>query len=337
VIGDRESFGTTCNARCLVSDYKQILSWIAQQFGFSCAPGQIDDVEFTGIEPIKAFQRDYNANRSLLGVPQATELPVDGSMGGDTWRAVFDCYEAALAAEVSGAETIEERLQDVAELRKDLQFVDAAKPSAGFGEHHPIERVGTDGLRSQANRRVEILYFNGEQPDLQQSPAQSLIYVGDRFTRRVLNPETSTRVLELRVTRLDGTPIPRAAVTTTIGRQVQTRDADDEGCIIVLVPQATPTILVAWSDPEGVSNRIFKREVFMNLDEPNDANRRRLHNLGYQGPTEESQLDEFRSDFGREDASDDQVRQEAQRWHDGGQRPARADTGLIDLTLAATA
>ncbi len=189
---NRGRFGELCDGRNLVSDQKQVLSWAARQFGFNCDPGTIDDNEFTGIEPIKGFQRDYNQNRARLGVPDAAELEVDGSMGKNTWSAVFDCYEAALALELSSQEKPEDRLKDLAAIREGLKFVDDEKRSLGFGEHHTIDKVGQDSVRSQANRRVELLFFNPQEDlDLEQPPKESEIYLPGNFKRTSIPPTTS--------------------------------------------------------------------------------------------------------------------------------------------------
>jgi outer membrane protein OmpA-like peptidoglycan-associated protein len=184
VEGRRDEFSTLCDGRHKVSDIKQILSWAARKFGFECDPGKVDEVKATATEPIKGFQSGYNAAREALGVPDAEELEVDGDFGPKTWGAVFDCYEAALAEEVSRKESAAERLEDLAELRKSLRFVDVEKKSAGFGELYPIDELGVDDFRSQENRRVELLFFDlEEQPDLDVPPEDSDIYQPGVFVR----------------------------------------------------------------------------------------------------------------------------------------------------------
>jgi hypothetical protein len=211
----RERFGELCHERHTIADYKQILSWAARQFGFSCDPGAIDNQEFSGIAPIKAFQRDYNANRAGLGVPDAAELEVDGSMGPLTWRAIFDCYEAALAQEVSTAASAGERQAALAALRQKLRFVDDAKKSQGFGMDHPIDQIGRANVRSQANRRVELLFFNqGQEPDLGEPAADSTIFEPGVYTRRPIDAATPGSILVL-VTDTEGALVPGASLSAT--------------------------------------------------------------------------------------------------------------------------
>src|SRR5690606_21969646 len=92
LMGQRDKFAELAQATHKVSDYKQILKWAsvalaglepppgaapaAHDFA-TCDPGTINDVAFTGIEPLKAFQRAYNANKSALGA-SADDLTVDG-------------------------------------------------------------------------------------------------------------------------------------------------------------------------------------------------------------------------------------------------------------------
>jgi len=179
--GQREAFVDLVDARHTVGDYKQILSWCAAAFPeiFSCDPGKIDDVEFTGIAPLKVFQTNYNDNRETLGVKDAELLDVDGDIGPKTWGAIFDVYEFALRDELGEDEAA------VKALRKSLKFVDDKRKSLGFSEHYPVDQIGRDGVRSQTNRRVEVLFFDkGEEPDLvlaESDPDISEIYLPSEF------------------------------------------------------------------------------------------------------------------------------------------------------------
>lgn len=179
--GNREAFVELVEARHTVADYKQILSWCAAAFPdlFSCDPGKIDDVEFTGIEPLKVFQTNYNDHREALGAKDAEVLDVDGDIGPKTWGAIFDVYEFALRDELGEDEA------DVRALRQSLQFVDDERKALGFSEHHPVDQIGRDGVRSQTNRRVEVLFFDkGEEPDLvlaESDPDISEIYLPSEF------------------------------------------------------------------------------------------------------------------------------------------------------------
>lgn len=184
----RESFKTLCAGRHQVSDYKQILAWVSRAFtelDFDCDPGAIDDNEATAVEPVRRFQRAYNRNKAALGAT-GPELRDDGEVGPLTWGALFDCYEAALRAELG------EDAAGLQALRDKLVFVDDARKALGFSEYFPIEELGVDNFKSEQNRRVEILFFErGEEPDLEhaeQDPETSELYLPGVYVRRPLRP-----------------------------------------------------------------------------------------------------------------------------------------------------
>lgn len=220
LMGEREAFAAAADKRHKVADYKQILKWasvaLAEMDSFSaCDPGEIDDKEFTGIEPLKAFQRAYNANKEALGAG-AADLAVDGSMGPKTWGAVFDCYEFALREELG------EDVPAMSELRAKLSFLVPGKPFIGFGESHPAEGAGKDNLRALANRRVEVLFFEKEDtPDLDvlgNRPEETEIYdpaVFDRILIPALGTAKRTRV-EIRLESRDGHRIPDVPFTAVL-------------------------------------------------------------------------------------------------------------------------
>lgn len=184
--GDRARFQGLCQARHTVADYKQILAWVARAFAevaFDCDPGTIDDTAATAVGPVKRFQAAYNERREAMGISQPA-LVVDGSVGKQTWGAFFDCYEVALRQELG------EEPAGVAALREALVFVDDQRKALGFSEHFPIEELGVEHFRSQANRRVELLTFDpGEEPDLvhaQDDPETSELFLPGHYQRQPL-------------------------------------------------------------------------------------------------------------------------------------------------------
>lgn len=176
------------DARHRISDYKQILAWCCQGFeavAFSCDPGKIDDVEGTGVDPVKLFQSEYNTQREALGVPSAKELAIDGDVGPDTWGAFFDVMQYSIASELG------EEPAEMGSLRAKLQWVDNQRRALGFGETHPIDRGANnrkrDNYASQSNRRVEVMFFEyGHEPDLataESSPEACEVYLPDEYER----------------------------------------------------------------------------------------------------------------------------------------------------------
>jgi outer membrane protein OmpA-like peptidoglycan-associated protein len=329
LLGQRDEFAAKCHGRHTVADYKQILSWVARAFDpttlvvpFDCDPGVIDDVAFTAIEPVRRFQEAYNANIGVLEGP-AGELSVDGAMGPATWVAMFDCYEHALRLE------LEVDSAELAELRAAVQFVDPERQSQGFGEHHPIDNLGRESFESQANRRVEILFFDpGEEPDLDQPPETSEIYLPGRYERRRLDPALAQNQVVLRLCNPLGDPVPGAKYTVTMGRDVSTGEADDDGVVVLHLPDDVESFMVDWIDPapaEGAP-REFTREVLVDLEDGDEADHRRLVNLGYLEGELQAQVDAYRAEFGRPSSVPDaELRAEVRRWHDGGERPERTE------------
>ncbi len=189
LLGDRDSFVRLSLARHKVADRKQILKFVTKKLGFDCDPGAFDDNLSTLKSPARKFQEQYNLRRTELGVPNAAALDPDGDVGPLTWGAFFDCYEAFLATQASGAVGIDAKLAELGELRKGVQFVDDAKRAIGFGENFPVDRPGVDNLASATNRRVELLFFpEKDLPDLGVPNDVSEIYLPGRYKREQLDP-----------------------------------------------------------------------------------------------------------------------------------------------------
>ncbi len=192
--GDRDTFVDLVNERFKVADYKQIYSWCTQAFedvNFTCDPGAIDNNKFSGVQPTKLFQQNYNDNKVALGAEHHPDLKVDGAVGAKTWGAIFDVYEFALQQELG------EDSAGLAELRDKVFWVDDDRKALGFSEHHPVDKVGLDNVRSQANRRVEVLFFAiGDEPDLvlaESDPDLSEIYLPVEYQHRAIEPMVSAK------------------------------------------------------------------------------------------------------------------------------------------------
>jgi len=222
LVGDRAEFVKLVDQRHTVADYKQILSWCSEAFEdveFDCDPGKIDDNAATGVEPLKKFQTAYNANKAAIGA-SAPDLSVDGDIGPLTWGAIFDVFEFGVREELG------EDAAALAALRKKLVFVDDERKALGFSEHHPVDQIGRDGVRSQTNRRVEILFFEtGEEPDLvlaESDPDISDVYLPAEYRHRPVDamvsakrwtgewdqPDVPTKLDEKRAMLLDAPGLP---------------------------------------------------------------------------------------------------------------------------------
>lgn len=278
VVGDRESFQSLCDARHTVSDYKQILSWLTNAFsdralgdgGFDCDPGPINDNEASGTSAVKRFQEQYNQNKTALGA-SAPDLAVDGDVGPLTWGAFFDVYEFALREELGEEPGLEA-------LREQLVFVDDENRALGYGEHHPIDGLGEDNFRSQANRRVEALFFEpGEEPDIaveKEEPAASGLYLPGKYVRNKLSSQTNPRepVLKLQILDARRKPMPGALYSLTMGETDASGVTDEDGFLVehvpegaeggVLIVQQGPTVQLRFrslddaATPKGAQDRL---------------------------------------------------------------------------------
>jgi hypothetical protein len=164
LVGDRDLFGTAADGphlttkeakAILVYDKAQVLDWVEATFGWPCGYAHNGNDIFKATEK---FQRAYNDN-DHAGNPDGADMKVDRDFGPSTWKAVFDCYEHALADQLGIARA------ELADARSQLKFLDGGPLRTACGEFHPIEKVGRDNYRSQTNRRVEVLFFDpGEEP-----------------------------------------------------------------------------------------------------------------------------------------------------------------------------
>ncbi len=183
LMGDRESYKALAHARHRISDIKQMLHWCAMAYpdAFSCNPGVIDDRDNLW-GPVHTFENEFNYSKGRFGADATPDLELTGSMGPKNWGALFDVLQFALAEE------LEVTVEELAPLRAKLQWLDDDRKALGFSEHHPIDEVGRDNYDSQANRRVELLFFdeNDILPDVaaaEADPANSEIYLPGIYER----------------------------------------------------------------------------------------------------------------------------------------------------------
>ncbi len=194
LVGDRDSFSKTCDARHVKADQSRVLDWADSCLGFACAPKRFGG---NADKAVRAFQDAYNAS-DRGGNTLAPPLGVDGAFGALTWAAVFDLFEGQIAEILDGDRDL------LNEYRASLNFVDEDKRSLGFGERYPIDELGRDGIRSAANRRVEVLFFDArDKPDLDAPLDLSDIYLPGSFLHepQPVNPET-LQLLPIKASRL---------------------------------------------------------------------------------------------------------------------------------------
>jgi outer membrane protein OmpA-like peptidoglycan-associated protein len=215
LLGNRDDFINFCDGRHDEVDVTQIFDWTADAYGFTCKPTTL--TAKPSDERYKQFRESYN---TWINEPRDTakepderggpELAKTGRLDKSIWGAIFDLYEHNLRQELG------ETASGTAELRSSdkLVWVDPNRQALGFSEHFPIDNLGRDNYRSQANRRVEILFFDPDEiPDLDLgggAPEMSDIYLPGHYDRKHLDSVCGTR--SILVTICDDVRFPDDAV-----------------------------------------------------------------------------------------------------------------------------
>ncbi len=300
--GNREKFAELAQQTGKVSDWKQIFRWASVALSdIEPPPGSaapvarhhfneivvepIDDNATTGVPAAIAFQNAYNENRAALGV-SGDKLTVDGIVGKKTWGAIFDCYQWNMAEELGEVEFEDDqsdatkRLAGLKKLQSTVTFLPTRKPFIGFGEHFPADGAGDDNVASEANRRVEVLFFEqGQEPDvevLDEAPETTELYQADSF-ERVNVPERAggaRKHLPFRIRLLDplGVPMDSDAVEYTIRQASQVigeGTAEDAFAVGRLLPGIEREVYVTWG--EGGSPVRYSRLLHLTSARPGDA------------------------------------------------------------------
>jgi hypothetical protein len=170
--GDHELFASICcqlNRWMKVADYKQILSWICRTFNWDCDPGNIDNNHDTKTQnAVNKFKSLYNSS----GPGSIWAEPINPEWGDpntkQTWIGYFNCYQEKIAKNLGVS------IDKLADYRACLHFATENK-WVGCNEHHPLIADGTDNLREQKNRRVEVTIWepNDTIPNLACYPDRS--------------------------------------------------------------------------------------------------------------------------------------------------------------------
>lgn len=191
--GDRDGWAASCEAHC-VEDYQHILTWIACAHGYGCDPGPVG-------EPLgPATQRGLTAFREAYNLDYGAELPLDGAITIEDWKAFYDLYDEALALEL-GVE-----VSGLAGKRSALQYY--APPSLGCCAGWPYDPLV---VRSREDDRVELVFIpDGPLPDFtaDAQPGATVYGPGSVVKREYQPVEAELRPLQLKL--LDGFREPLA-------------------------------------------------------------------------------------------------------------------------------
>lgn len=163
--GEKELWKKLADDRNHKDDKRQILTWIAREYGWDCDPGAPDDPKAPGVRrATKKFQIKYNqeyidkgrVNNAYGGGGSAPRIPEDYDFGPKTWGAVFDMYQDFLAQLL---DTTFEKM-DTYHSSLDNRWVEDANKAVPCGETFPEECPDLDEYECALNRRVEVLFFD---------------------------------------------------------------------------------------------------------------------------------------------------------------------------------
>src|SRR5512133_154630 len=202
--------------------------------------------------------------------------------------------------------------------------------------------AGSDGMRSQADRRVEVMFFDGgEEPDLAATNGED-IYDGVTFERRRVEAMVvGDADQELRLLGFDLRPVPaEPSCTIRVGRREFSCAANGQGIVRFKASTQPESCHVSWS-PQGNSDAeaavVERKNVSLIAWDTSDI-KARLFNLGYAHAELEQRVEAFQQEFRREltrQAND--IAPEIEQWHDAGITPALATGTTAGVSAAAFA
>lgn len=214
--GDRDGWASACQARHHVEDWQRICKWVHEAHGWDCDPGDVDNV----YGPMSQGARERF--RTRYNQEFGASIAVRGAQSEDDWKAFFDLYDVSLA-QLMGVTT-----SDLPAARAKLVLLDP--PTMGCGEQWPKEGRHVDNLRSEVNRRVELVFFDeGEVPDFasETPPGASLYRDERRFPKRRI-PIGGAAFVEIEVVDLGGNAVRSEAYELDLPHGVTRTGALDE-------------------------------------------------------------------------------------------------------------
>lgn len=192
--GRRACWVSVVDDRSNIEDYQAIFTYLNRVWGWDCDPGPVDDIHGSKTsQGVQAFQERYN-------VAFDQKITVDGVVGTQTWGAIFDVYERDISRLVGCSE------DELSNWRAYLRFADTDHPILACGESMPLDEVGRSDYRSQANRRVEFMFFDQEDIDngtlfkTEPTPENRFVVFDDAlFEREYIDPSTTFEDTEISI------------------------------------------------------------------------------------------------------------------------------------------
>jgi len=210
----------------------QIFHWVADSsdFNFQCKPTVWDQPPST--TTVSHFKKSYNEHfdEKFKDIPGAKRFPKeDGTQDAALWGGIFDCYECGLRSELG------EDANGVQALRDLLVWVDPDHKSMGFGERFPVDEITKNEVRSQSNRRVEVMMFDeGEEPDMAAAAAEPETmetYLPGVYGKKPVPPMKTARRLKVKLKDHWGFPYVGPVVVMESGEAPQTLATDVDGLL----------------------------------------------------------------------------------------------------------
>lgn len=213
VTGDRDGWIKSSSDSQNPSDWQHFLKWMTAM-GWDCDPGAHDcgatkesapDPRSDAVKAaVRAFQMGYN--KAING-----GIPENGMVDKETWGAFFDVL-VDLAAD-----TLDTEMADVTKRCGKLKFLKSGMEFVGCGDKFPREVANTGILRSRADRRVETLFFEPREEDLELrcddcKPEKCIIYKSGIVRVDVLRiPPPAWQIKSIDM--LDGDELPATAAS----------------------------------------------------------------------------------------------------------------------------
>lgn len=156
---DAQVWADIAKQRSKVEDYQTILKTLTTTHGWNCDPGKIDNEDGPKTRGgVEAFQKQYN---SAYG----ESIGVDGDIGPLTWKAIHRVV-------VDLIHTAYEKSEGTGEPPA-LPYRSKDKGIYACGESFPITKGHSSEYRSTTGRRVELVFYDKDDPPTLEKPANT--------------------------------------------------------------------------------------------------------------------------------------------------------------------
>lgn len=146
--GDAEAWADANTAKSYKVDYKLILHWVHEVFGWDCDPGTINESDnLRTRQSIASFRARFDDEHNARSWSD--------KHGREDWLAYAVLYDVALAT------SLQISSEELDAMRRKLQF--AGDETLGLGERWPKEEPEADEFASEINRRVELWLFEPDE------------------------------------------------------------------------------------------------------------------------------------------------------------------------------